>query len=106
MAMAIRRGLPTVPVPGSRASRRASASFIRRGVPFTDHHVETELVETCRKRGLPLSLHKLDTLEAAQAAPSPATVFSLFINGRFVTTDLSACMDSRFDRVTGWTNAD
>ena len=73
--------------------------------PFTDHHVETELVETCRKRGLPLSLRKLDTLEAAKTAPSPATVFSLFINGRFVTTDLSACMDSRFDRVTGWTSA-
>ncbi len=69
--------------------------------PFTDFHVGTELAETCRKRGLDLTVHKLETLEAAQAAPSPSTVFSLFLDGAFVTTDLSACMDSRFDRVVG-----
>ena len=34
-----------------------------------------------------------------QAAPTPAIIFSLFYNGKFVTTDLSACMDSRFDKV-------
>ncbi|WP_211208649.1 YoaP domain-containing protein [Leptonema illini] len=37
----------------------------------------------------------------AQAAPTPATIFSLFHDGRFVTTDLSVCMDSRFDRIVG-----
>ncbi|MEJ2020779.1 MAG: YoaP domain-containing protein [Maritimibacter sp.] len=46
-----------------------------------------------------LNVHKLDSLEAARGAPSPATIFSLFKDGRFVTTDLSACMDSRFDKV-------
>jgi len=38
-------------------------------------------------------------MEDAQSAPSPATIFSLFYNGQFVTTDLSVCMDSRFDKV-------
>lgn len=27
------------------------------------------------------------------------TIFSLFYNEKFVTTDLSACMDSRFDKL-------
>lgn len=67
--------------------------------PFTEFHIDMSLRESCEKRGLPLTVHKLDTLEAARAAPSPATIFSLFKDGRFVTTDLSACMDSRFDKV-------
>ncbi len=69
--------------------------------PFTDYYVGTELAETCRKRGLPLTVHKLETIASAQAAPSPATIFSLFLDGRFVTTDLSICLDNRFDRIVG-----
>jgi hypothetical protein len=34
----------------------------------------------------------------AQSSPTPATIFSLFYNGKFVTTDLSVCMDSRFNK--------
>ncbi|MCG8475268.1 MAG: YoaP domain-containing protein [Cytophagales bacterium] len=30
---------------------------------------------------------------------TPATIFSLFYNGKFVTTDISVCMDSRFDKI-------
>ncbi len=67
--------------------------------PFTEFHINTSLVETCEKRNLSRTVVKLDSLEAAQNAPSPATIFSLFIDGRFITTDLSACMDSRFDKI-------
>lgn len=67
--------------------------------PFTDFHVRTSLIETASKRKLPLKIIKLETFQDAQSAPSPATIFSLFYNGRFVTTDLSVCMDSRFDKV-------
>ena len=42
---------------------------------------------------------KLETMQQAQSAPTPATIFSLFYNGSFVTTDISACMDSRFDKI-------
>lgn len=29
----------------------------------------------------------------------PATLFSFFYSGRFITTDLSVCLDSRFDKI-------
>ncbi|SFT68513.1 Acetyltransferase (GNAT) family protein [Pseudovibrio denitrificans] len=67
--------------------------------PFTDHHVTQNLKEAAQRRGLPLKIVHLDTLEKAQSAPTPATIFSLYWSGRFVTTDLSVCMDSRFDKI-------
>ena len=67
--------------------------------PFTDHHVRQNLEETAQKRGLSLRIVHLDTLQKAQSAPTPATIFSLYWNGAFVTTDLSVCMDSRFDKI-------
>lgn len=69
--------------------------------PFSEYHVTTLLTETAEKRKLPLKVIKLDSMAKAQSAPTPATIFSLFFNGKFVTTDLSACMDSRFDKVIG-----
>ena len=54
------------------------------------------------KRGLNLTVNRLETKEQARNAPTPATIFSLFLDGRFVTTDVGSCMDSRFDRVTGF----
>jgi GNAT superfamily N-acetyltransferase len=67
--------------------------------PFSEYHVTTSLTETARKRNLPLKVIKLETIKEAQSAPTPATIFSLFYNGEFVTTDISVCMDSRFDKV-------
>jgi len=67
--------------------------------PFSEYHVQTSLVEAAKKRGLELKTIKLETMEQAQAAPTPATIFSLYVNGKFVTTDLSVCMDSRLDKV-------
>lgn len=67
--------------------------------PFSEYHVKTSLMETAKKRKLPLKIIKLDTMEMAQKSPTPATIFSIFYNGKFISTDLSACMDSRFDKV-------
>jgi GNAT superfamily N-acetyltransferase len=67
--------------------------------PFSEYHITNSLKESAEKRKLPLRVIKLDTIEKAQSAPTPATIFSLFYNGKFVTTDLSICMDSRFDKV-------
>lgn len=69
--------------------------------PFSEYHVATSLVETAKRRNIPLKIIKLETMEQAQLSPSPATIFSLFHNGTFITTDLSVCMDSRFDKVLG-----
>lgn len=67
--------------------------------PFSEFHVTNSLTETAKKRNLPLDIIKLDTMNKAQSAPTPAIIFSLYYNGDFITTDLSACMDTRFDKV-------
>ncbi len=67
--------------------------------PFSEFHVKNSLTETAAKRGIPLKVVKLESMEQAQQAPSPATVFSLFYNGKFITTDVSVCLESRFDKV-------
>jgi len=69
--------------------------------PYSEYHVKESLVETADKRHLPLKVIKLETMEQAQSAPTPATIFSLFLGGKFVTTDISVCMDSRFDKIVG-----
>ena len=67
--------------------------------PFAEFHAQKSLTETAKKRNLPLKTIKLKTMEEAQNCPSPATIFSMFLNGKFVTTDLSVCMDSRYDKI-------
>lgn len=67
--------------------------------PFTEYYVTGSLFCVAQSKGIPLKIVKLETTEQAQAAPSPATIFSLFFNGKFVTTDLSVCTESRFDKI-------
>lgn len=67
--------------------------------PFAEFHAKNSLIETAENRKLPLHVIKLETMEQAQLAPSPATIFSLFYNGKFMTTDISVCMDSRYDKL-------
>lgn len=67
--------------------------------PYTDYHVNESLVETARNRNINIKVIKLETMEQAQSSPTPATIFSLFYKGKFITTDISVCMDSRFDKI-------
>ena len=67
--------------------------------PFTEYHVHTSLIETARIKNIPLKIIKLESMEQAQSAPTPATIFSLYYNGEFITTDVSVCMDKRFDKI-------
>lgn len=67
--------------------------------PFAEFHANESLVETANNRNLPLKVIKLKTMKEAQNCPSPATIFSLFLDGKFMTTDLSVCMDTRYDKV-------
>ncbi len=67
--------------------------------PFTEYHIQNSLKEVAKAKNIPLKIIKLETREQAQAAPTPATIFSLFYNGKFVTTDLSSIVDEkRFDK--------
>ena len=86
---------------GECAEKKGLVVYYSNRCPFTEYHVTTSLIETAKKKGIPFKIIKLETMEQAQSAPTPATIFSLFYNGRFITTDLSACMDSRFDKVIG-----
>ncbi len=78
--------------------KKGVVAYFSNRCPYSEYHVRNSLVETTDKRKLPLKIIKLDTMEKAQSAPTPATIFSLFIDGKFVTTDISACMDTRFDK--------
>ncbi|TDO73398.1 YoaP-like protein [Halanaerobium saccharolyticum] len=53
------------------------------------------------KRNIDVKTIKLETMEEAQKALTPATIFSLYYNCKFLTTDISVCMDSRFDKIVG-----
>ena len=86
-------------ISGECSDKVGLVAYYSNRCPFSEYHVTTSLTETAEKRKLPLKLVKLATMEQAQAAPTPATIFSLFVDGKFVTTDLSACMDSRFDQM-------
>jgi len=67
--------------------------------PYTEYYVNEELTKTAENRKLPLKIIKMETVEQAQSSPTPATIFSLFYNGKFVSTDMGVCLDSRFDKV-------
>jgi len=88
-------------ISGECPDKNGLVAYYSNRCPFSEYHVNTSLVDTAKKRNLPLKIIKLETMEQAQLSPSPATIFSLFYNGKFVTTDLSICMDSRFDKVFG-----
>jgi len=52
-----------------------------------------------QEKNIPLKVIKLETREQAQGSPTPATIFSLFYNGKFVTTDLSVCTKPKFEKL-------
>jgi len=84
---------------GDCRDKKGIVAYYSNRCPFAEFHAKESLAETAEKRNLPLKVIKLNTMEEAQNAPSPATIFSLFLDGKFMTTDLSVCMDSRFDKV-------
>lgn len=86
-------------VSGECPDKEGLVAYYSNRCPFSEFHAKNSLTETAKNRNLPLKIIKLDTLEKAKSSPSPATIFSLFLDGKFMTTDLSVCMDSRFDKV-------
>lgn len=67
--------------------------------PFTDYYVNGSLWVLAQEKDIPLKIIKLETMEQAQSSPSPATIFSVFYNGKFITTDVSICTASRFAKI-------
>ena len=86
---------------GECPTKKGIVAYYSNRCPFSEYHVTGSLVEAASKRKLPLKTIKLDNMQKAQSAPTPATIFSLFMDGKFITTDISVCMDSRFDKIIG-----
>ncbi|MCG6186202.1 N-acetyltransferase [Maribellus maritimus] len=86
-------------VKGETEHKQGLVAYYSNRCPFSEYHVKTSLTETAEKRNIPLKIIKLETMEQAQNAPTPATIFSLFFDGKFITTDISVCMNSRFDKI-------
>lgn len=84
---------------GTCSEKSGLVAYYSNRCPFAEFHAKESLSQTAHKRKLPLKLIKINTMEEAQNAPSPATIFSLFFNGKFASTDISACMDKRFDKI-------
>jgi GNAT superfamily N-acetyltransferase len=84
---------------GECPEKKGLVAYYTNRCPYSEYHVKESLVTTAQKRNLPLKIIKLETMKQAQTAPTPATIFSLFLDGKFVTTDISACIDNRFDKI-------
>ncbi|WP_196892165.1 N-acetyltransferase [Aureivirga marina] len=84
---------------GECEEKRGIVVYYSNRCPFAEFHAKNSLLETVKNRNLPLKIIKLETMAQAQSAPSPATIFSLFYNGKFITTDISICMDVKFDKI-------
>ena len=67
--------------------------------PFTDYYVNGSLWVLAQENNIPLKIIKLETMEQAQSAPTPATIFSAFYNGKFLTTDMSIYTESKFKKL-------
>jgi len=81
---------------GECPDKRGLVAYYSNRCPYTDYYVNGMLRALARDRNIPLKVIKLETRGQAQSSPAPATVFSLFYNGKFVTTDLSVCTESKF----------
>ncbi len=80
-------------------SKNGCTVYYSNRCPYSEYHVKNSLVDSCKKRKIPLEVIKIETIKEAQNSPTPATIFSLYLDGKFITTDISVCMDSRFDKI-------
>ena len=86
---------------GECPDKNGIVAYYSNRCPYSEYHITNSLVETASIRNMPLKIVKLDSIKKAQLAPTPATIFSLFIDGKFKTTDISVCMDRRFNKIIG-----
>lgn len=63
--------------------------------PFTTYHVENILVQSAKELNLPLHINRITSVQAAQKCPTPATIFSMYYNQNFITTDISYCASDK-----------
>jgi GNAT superfamily N-acetyltransferase len=84
---------------GECPDREGLVAYYSCRCPYTDHYVRGELALAADMHGIPLKIIILENARQARACPSPATVFSLFYNGKFITNDLSVCLEKQFNKL-------
>ncbi|MEG1968370.1 MAG: GNAT family N-acetyltransferase, partial [Clostridia bacterium] len=67
-----------------KISDRGMVLYYTNQCPHTDKYAP-KIAELARQHGASLELRKLETMEAAQNAPTPFTTYGFFHNGAFVT---------------------
>lgn len=67
--------------------------------PFTEYYVNEELTKLSMKNDIALKIIKINNLEEAKNCPSPATIFSAFYEGKFLTNDMSICLEKNFEKI-------
>ncbi len=80
-------------------STKGCVVYFSNGCPYSEYYINESLVELCKKKKISLEINKIDSLEKAQNSPTPATIFSLFYEGKFITTDISVCIESKFNKL-------
>ncbi|MEG0598239.1 MAG: YoaP domain-containing protein, partial [Oscillospiraceae bacterium] len=68
-------------------SDRGMVLYYTNQCPHTDKYAP-KIAELARQHGASLELRKLETIEAAQNAPTPFTTYGFFYNGAFVTNEI------------------
>lgn len=67
--------------------------------PFTEYYVNEELTKLSMKNDIALKIIKINNLKEAKNCPSPATIFSAFYEGKFLTNDMSICLEKNFEKI-------
>jgi len=70
-----------------RIGEKGLALYYTNQCPFTDKYAPL-IAGIARDRGAAFSLHKIESMEAAQNAHSPFTTYSFFYDGTFVTNEI------------------
>lgn len=85
---------PDAPVPSFKACAKAGeiaeqgmVLYYTNQCPHTDKYVPL-VAGLAKERGSHISVHKIETLEQAQNAPSPFTTYAFFYNGQFIANEI------------------
>lgn len=84
---------------GECFDKQGFVAYYSNRCPYTDYYVNDLLRVLAQRHNITIKIIKLETREQAQNAPTPATIFSLFHDGKFITSDLSVCTESKFTKL-------
>ncbi len=78
-------------------NKNGFTAYYSNACPFTEYYVKTELARVCDERNFNLKIIKIDTMEQAQKHVVPFTIFSLFLDGKFLTHQILS--EKMFDKL-------